>query len=166
MSSPSYEKVLDLLHSFHTAMLVTHVEDSGALRARPMEIAGVDDEGHVWFFTDGTSPKIDEIRQEQQVLLTFQKDHQKYLSFAGTARIVTDRAKIESLWKEPYRVWFPGGLENPDLALVRIIPEYADYWDNSGIQGGRYLYEAAKALIKGTTPDLSQSGIHGHVRTG
>ena len=152
MSSPAYEKVLDLLHSFHTAMLVTHAEDGGALRARPMEIASVDEAGQVWFFTDGTSPKTDEIRQEQQVLLTFQKDHQKYLSFAGTARIVTDRAKIELLWMETYRVWFPGGLENPDLALVCIIPDYADYWDNSGIQAVRYFYDCAKDLPAGTLP--------------
>ncbi len=79
------------------------------------------------------------------MILTFQKDHQKYLAITGTAHIVTDRAKIESLWKETYRVWFPEGVDNPKLTLLHIIPQYADYWDNSGIKGVRHLYEAGQA---------------------
>lgn len=163
MNTPCPEKVHELMQTFHTAMLVTHGgEDS--LRARPMEIALADPDCHVWFFTGRNSPKTREIRQDQHVLLTFQKDHQKYLSLSGAADLVTDRTMIESLWKEVYRVWFPDGVNDPDLTLVHIIPHHAEYWDNSGTQGVRYLYEAAKAYVTGTKADPTEGTQHGHVR--
>jgi len=162
MNPPPSDKVQELLQTFHTAMLVTHMGD-GTLHARPMEIALAGKDCHVWFFTGIDSPKTAEIRQDEEVLLTFQKDHQRYLSLSGTADLVTDRDTIASLWKEPYRVWFPEGVNDPDLALVHVIPAYAEYWDNSGTEGVRYLYEAAKAYLKGTTPSTGHAGAHGQV---
>ena len=146
-------------------MLVTH-GGMDSLHARPMEIASVGPNCQVWFFTDGASVKTEEIRQDQEVLLTFQKDHQKYLTLSGTAHLVHDRAKIRELWHEPFRVWFPGGVEDPSLTLVQIIPTHAEYWDNSGLQGVRYLYEAAKSYITGDKPDIPPGEIHGAVAIG
>ena len=162
MSPSSPERVHELLLSFHTAMLVTH-GGGDTLHARPMEIVHVSPDCHVWFFTDTDSPKTREIRQEDAVLLTFQKDHQKYLSMDGTADLVTDRALIESFWQEPFRVWFPEGINDPKLMLVHIIPHQAEYWDNSSLQGVRYLYEAAKAYVSGTQPKIEEGAQHGKV---
>lgn len=162
MSPPSPERVHELLLSFHTAMLITH-SGGGALHARPMEIAHVSPHCHVWFYTDTQSPKTREIRQEDSVLLTFQKDHQKYLSMDGTADLVTDRDLIKSFWQEPFRVWFPEGINDPNLMLVHIIPHQAEYWDNSSLQGVKYLYEAAKAYVSGTQPKMEEGAQHGKV---
>ena len=162
MTPPCPEKVHELLLSFHTAMLVTH-GGVDFLHARPMEIAHASPDCHVWFFTDTQSPKTREIRQEDSVLLTFQKDHQKYLSIAGTADLVTDRTLIQSFWKEPFRVWFPEGINDPNLMLMHIIPHHAEYWDNSSLQGVRYLYEAAKAYVSSTPPQIKEGDQHGKV---
>ena len=160
MPPPSPERVYELLLSFHTAMLVTHGGEDN-LHARPMEIAHVSADCHVWFFTDTQSSKTREIRQEDAVLLTFQKDHQKYLSMDGIADLVTDRALIESSWQEPFRVWFPKGINDPNLMLVHIIPHRAEYWDNSSLQGARYFYEAAKAYVYATQPEIEEGAQHG-----
>lgn len=162
MKTPTAEKVHDLLQSFHTAMLITHAAEDG-MHARPMEIAQAGPDCHVWFYTDGNSPKIHEIRHDQEVLLTFQKDHQKYLTLTGIAQLVTDRTMIEALWQEPYRVWFPEGVKDPNLTLVHIIPRHAEYWDNSGTQGVRYLWEATKAYLQGNKPEIPEGEIHGEV---
>ena len=162
MKTPSQEKVHELLQSFHTAMLITH-GSGDFMHARPMEIAHASPDCHVWFYTDVQSPKTREIRQEDSVLLTLQKDHQKYLAISGTADLVTDRATIQSFWKEPFRVWFPEGMDDPNLMLVHVIPHQAEYWDNSSLQGVRYLYEAAKAYVSGTTPEIEEGEIHGKV---
>ena len=162
MKNPSCEKVHELLLSFHTVMLVTH-GGADSLHARPMEIAHISPESHVWFYTDVQSPKTREIRQEDSVLLTFQKDHQKYLTIAGSADLVTDRRLLKAYWKEPFRVWFPEGVDDPNLMLIHIIPHEAEYWDNSSLEGVRYLYEAAKAYVSGTTPDIDGTEIHGKV---
>lgn len=165
MSSDPAEKVYSLLQTFHTAMLITHTAED-TMHARPMEIAKADAECHLWFFTDGTSPKSHEIRQDQQVLVTFQKDHQKYLSLTGLAQLVTDRSTIGSLWQEDYRVWFPNGVDDPNLTLVHVIPQFAEFWDNSGTQGIKYLYEATKAYLTRTTPDIDEGDQHGRVPLG
>lgn len=162
MKNPAPEKVAELLQSFHTAMLVTH-GGGDTLHARPMEIARTGPDCQVWCFTGSTSVKTEEIRQDQEVLLTFQRDHQKYLTLTGTAHLIRDREKMAELWQEPFRVWFPGGVQDPDLTLVQIIPRHAEYWDNSGLQGVRYLYEAAKAYVTGTKPEIPEGGIHGQV---
>lgn len=162
MKNPPSEKVHELLLSFHTAMLVTQ-SGTDALHARPMEIAHASPDCHIWFYTDVQSPKTREIRQEDSVLLTFQKDHQKYLTITGTADLVTDRTLLKAFWKEPFRVWFPEGVDDPNLMLIHVIPHQAEYWDNSSLQGVRYLYEAAKAYVSGTKPELEDTEIHGKV---
>ncbi len=161
-SSP-LQKIHALLKDFSTAMLVTHTDDH-PFHARPMEVAWVSPENHVWFFTSAKSAKVDEIQEDQDVLLTFQDDHQKYITLTGYAELITDREKMADLWKESYRVWFPGDLEDPNLLLVRVIPREAEYWDNSGTKGVRYLYEAAKAYLQGTTPEVEEGEVHGRVR--
>jgi len=162
MKPPTHEKVHELLQSFHTAMLITHA-GKDSMHARPMEIAHAGGDCDVWFYTDTHSPKTREIRQEDSILLTFQKDHQKYLTISGTADLVTDREKIKSFWKEPFRVWFPEGSDDPNLMLVHIVPKQAEFWDNSSLQGVRYLYEAAKAYVSGTKPEVDDGEIHGKV---
>ena len=36
---------------------------------------------------------------------------------------------MEELWDQLYRAWFPQGLEDLDLALLRVDVERAEYWD-------------------------------------
>lgn len=162
MQTATPEKIHSLLSDFSSAMLITSSE-SHPFHARPMEIAWLDPDCQVWFYTSRSSPKIGEIKQDDHALLTFQKDHSKYLTLTGTADIVTDRTRIEALWKESFRSWFPEGVADPDLVLVRIVPQTAEFWDNSGVQGLKYLYEATKARLKGTTPHIEEGEVHGVV---
>ena len=74
---------------------------------------------------------------------------------------VATRAKVAELWKEPFRVWFPGGREDPDIALIAVEPERAEYWDNSGFHKLQYLWEAAGAYVTGDTPKVEEGEQHG-----
>ena len=65
---------------------------------------------------------------------------------------VRRRALIERLWSEAWRVWFPGGKDDPSLCLIRVEAREAEYWDNAGTQGIKYVLEAVKAYAKGETP--------------
>ena len=56
------------------------------------------------------------------MLLVFQNDTSAYLSLRGKARVIEDMARIREYWKEPYRVWFPGGPSDSQLALVGVKP--------------------------------------------
>jgi general stress protein 26 len=104
-----------LLTQFSTAMLVTHGPE-GCLRARPMAVARIEDDSSVWFITSRDSPKTAEIKEDRGVLVVCQNDRSAYLSMCGQAELVRDQTKIDELWQELFKVWFPGGKEDPTLS--------------------------------------------------
>jgi general stress protein 26 len=110
-------------------MFVTHdgVEN---FHARPMAIAGIEKSCVIWFITNAGSGKVHEIENDTHVAVICQKDYAAYLSISGTASLVDDRAQIERLWNDSLTVWFPGGKDDPSIALIRVAPFAADYWDN------------------------------------
>jgi len=129
-----------------------------------MHIAKVEDEGPVWFFTGQSGRIVQEIQQEPNVLLIFQNENSAYLSLRGKARVVKDKARVLEVWKEVYKVWFPGGVDDPELALLAVDPINAEYWDNRGMNKLEYLFESAKACIKGHQPDVSNVDQHARVK--
>lgn len=162
MATTAEEKLRDLLQDFGVAMLVTRTLD-GQLRARPMALADVQPDGTVWLLTDRHSGKLDEISRDQHVNVTAQSST-KFLSISGTASPVDDRPKVAQLWKESWKVWFPGGKDDPSLVLIRIQGDTGEYWDNSGTSGIKYLIEAGKAYLTGTRPHVENDPkIHGKV---
>lgn len=148
------QDLVELVREFDTAMLVTETPE-GALRARPMAIARVEDQGDMWFVTSSDSPKVEEIRGHHAVNVTLQGKN-RFLSLSGQAWIVRDRAKIDELWSKAYEPYFPQGKDSPDLVLIRVQADHGEYWDFSGAQRLRYLYEAGKAWIRQQELDTSQ----------
>lgn len=152
MANTTDETFYETLDTFHTGMLVTHAA-GGALRARPMVLAGVDRaEDRLYFFTDLETPKVDEIRHDELVSVTFQSTS-AYLSISGTARILVDRPKVRSLWQDAFKVWFPQGPDHDSLALIELNGDSGEIWDTGGKATLRYLFEASKAFVRGESID-------------
>lgn len=140
----------ELIGSFDTAMLVTRTAE-GHLRSRPLAIAEQREDDGLYFATRIDSPKVQELEEERQVNVCMQ-DEKRFVSMSGTARVVRDRALIDRLWKAAWTIWFPNGKDDPALCLVLIEPEEAEYWDQGGTKGIRYLFRQAKGLVTGDTP--------------
>jgi len=149
------QHLFDVLKGFDTAMLVTHSSGNG-LHARPMAVAELRPGADMYFSTSLQSPKIAEISSNPAVAVTFQSRSQ-FASVYGNAYVVRDRALIERLWSEAWRVWFPGGKHDPSLCLIRVEAREAEYWDNAGTQGIKYVLEAVKAYAKGETPAVDNN---------
>ena len=155
-------KLHELVESFGLAMLVTHTAE-GQMRARPMAVAKAYENGSLWFATDKHSAKVEEIEQESHVAITMQ-DKTRFVSISGVASLRDDRAKLAELWKTEWKVWFPGGKDDPNIALLEVSGTRGEYWDNSGLSGLKYLIEAGKALLSGTRPEIENDPkIHGKV---
>jgi general stress protein 26 len=146
------EHLVELLRDFHTGMLVTMGQEGP--HARPMALAEVRDDATVTFSTSIGTAKVDEIARDATVLVTLQ-GKMKFVSLRGRATIDRDRSRIHRLWKEDWRIWYPGGKDDPQIALITVDPEAAEYWDNAGIKGAKFLYRAAKAYLQRTTPDTN-----------
>lgn len=153
----------ELLADFSVAMLVTRTA-GGDLRSRPMALAQIEPAGTLWFLTERDSEKMDEIARDNRVNISMQADS-KFVSVSGTVAAVEDRAKIDELWSETFKVWFPRGKDDPDLQLIRFDGTTGEYWDNSGLSGIKYLIEAGKAYLTGKRPDVENDPkVHAKVK--
>ena len=159
MNEGDLQRFVDLLKSFDTAMLVT--ERDSELRSRPMAIADRTDDGRVWFITNVESGKLEEMTETPQVNLAMQKDS-KFLSISGTIRATRDAKKVDELWNDVLNAWFPQGRNDPTLILLEVVPTYVEYWDQSGMEGVKFMFETAKSALTGKTVDEG-AGVHGKV---
>jgi general stress protein 26 len=146
--SEKREHLKELISDFRTAMLVTRTIDGG-LRSRPLAIADDRTGAALSFATAIDSAKVHELEADDQVNVAMQ-GKQRFVSVTGVARIERDRALIDRLWSEAWKPWFPGGKGDPSLCILTVEPTEASYWDNSGGEGVKYLFEMAKAFVTGT----------------
>jgi general stress protein 26 len=159
-SDPGMRKLADLIDATGIAMLTTE-EPDGSLRSRPLATLEMDSEGRLWFFTALSSGKVGEIDQHRKVNLSYANvAQQDYVSVSGRARLLRDRPKIQELWTAWVEPWFPNGPDDPDLALLEVTIDEAEYWDAPASRMRR-LFGLTKAM---TTGDTAQLGEHGKVR--
>ncbi len=144
------QKMWEMMKSISFAMLTT--EDDDNLRARPMVAAQSEFDGTLWFFTRASSHKVDEVNQDQRVGVTYaDPSKQDYVSLSGRAKLVRDKSAIDAHWGESMRTWFPKGKDDPDIALLKVDVNMAEYWDapNSTML---HAYGYLKAVVTGEAP--------------
>lgn len=153
------QKFWSMIKSTKYAMLTT-LEDDGTMRSRPMAVLSQQDfsDGCLWFFTPFKSAKTDTLQKphrsqdQRNVNVSFSDpSHQNYVSVSGVAEIFQDRAKAAQLWTEAMRTWFPKGLDDPQLALLRVRVMYGEYWDAPS-SAMVYAYGYLKSVITGEAP--------------
>ncbi|GGH05387.1 pyridoxamine 5'-phosphate oxidase family protein [Mucilaginibacter phyllosphaerae] len=149
----------DKVNEVKTAMLTTYTPEKG-FHSRPMGTADVDNEGNIWFFTNEYSPKASEISVENTVSLTYSdvKNH-TYLSVVAEAELVDDKAKMKELWNPFIQAFFPEGVDDPKLILLKVKPTDAEYWDSSS-SSMVVLFNMLKAVVGGKQYD---EGKHGKI---
>ncbi len=129
VSREGVERLRALLGGTRVAMLTT-MEPGGALRSRPMAVQEIDEEGEAWLITERASAKVEEVEREHHVNLSFLRPMRgRYVSVSGRATVVRDEAKLRQLWHPTLQVWFPDGLDQPDLCLLRVRIDKAETWD-------------------------------------
>jgi general stress protein 26 len=146
-------RVWDLMKKIGFAMLVTR--DGNRLRARPMSAHLERDENAIYFLTDARRHKDEEIARDPNVNLSFaDTGGQKYVSVTGTATVSNDRARIKQLFSTPAKAWWDSA-EDPNIRVLKITPDDAEYWDSPGSVIS-YVKMAA-AAVTGARPDLGDN---------
>ncbi len=163
MPTDSQKHLYDLVKHFETAMVITH-RPGGSVHARPMAVAQLEAGLDAYFATDVDSPKVAEIVADPRIAIAFQGKSEDAVIY-GRAAIVRDRDLIHKLWAESWRLWFPGGKDDPRICLVRIDAEEGEYWDRSGVEGLRFLFEGTKAILQGRQAQVDEDQrLHAHIR--
>ncbi|MBD2104980.1 pyridoxamine 5'-phosphate oxidase family protein [Leptolyngbya sp. FACHB-261] len=150
------KKLREMIKDIEYGMLTT-LDETGKLHSRPMSTNGhVEFDGDLWFFTYASSHKVVEVEQNHQVNVSFSAPNkQQYVSMSGTAQLVRDRNKLEQLWQPQLTAWFPKGLEEPDLGLLKVSVETAEYWDSPSSPVA-HAVSLISALTTGKPQDPSQ----------
>ena len=107
----------------------------------------VEDDGNLWFFTDVRSIKVEEVSAENKVHLVYaHPGKESYIDVWGKADVITDKKIIKDKWKPLVKAWFPNGVDDPNLALLKVQPNNIYYWDAETGKMVAFLKIAASAL--------------------
>lgn len=132
-------QLAELIRDVEVAMFTTTGVD-GRLYSRPLATQQVAFGGDLWFVITADSPKVAEIALDPRVNVAYASPSKNtYVSVSGCARVVDDRAKIEELWSPAMKLFFPGGKEDPNLRLIHVRADSAEYWDGPGTLLGKAL---------------------------
>ncbi|MDQ2698025.1 MAG: pyridoxamine 5'-phosphate oxidase family protein [Actinomycetota bacterium] len=154
MEQEEHTRIVDLVTAADIA-LVTTIGADGQLHSRPLAVLQDDFSDRVWFIVERTTEKAAEIAAHPRVNVSFASGS-GYLSLAGTARILSDDALIDQLWNPALEAWFEGGRDNPDLAVLEVTGDTAEYWAKTE-SGVFSLMKAVKALVTGEQPDIGEN---------
>jgi general stress protein 26 len=151
------QKFRDLAEVVNICMFTT-IDNELNIMSRPMWTAEIDDEGNVWFFTNEFSEKIQEVSKDNLVNLIYSHPGKNiYLNAKGTCSVIIDRKKMEELWKPSMKTWFPNGLEDSKICLVKVVTENAYYWNTSSSKMSLF-FQTIKALAKGEKYKEEETG--------
>ncbi|TFZ46149.1 general stress protein [Stenotrophomonas maltophilia] len=132
-------QLAELIKDVEVAMFTTTGVD-GRLYSRPLATQQVTFDGDLWFVITADSPKVAEIALDPHVNVAYASPSKNtYVSVAGRAGIVDDREKIEELWSPAMKLFFPGGKDDPNLRLIHVRADSAEYWNGPGTLLGKAL---------------------------
>jgi general stress protein 26 len=97
---------------------------------RPMATIEVEENGTLWFFTDVRSIKVEEVTADPMAHLVYaHPGKESYLDVWGQGSVVTDKQALKDKWSPLVKAWFPNGVDDPNLALLKVTPQEVYYWN-------------------------------------
>ncbi len=156
------EELYELIDGMEIAMMTTRRPD-GRLVTRPMDTQAHDPSGDLWFVTDVSAHKVDELESDPNVCLGYYRDGNKeWVSVSGTARLTQDRRRIRELYKADWAAWFrdeggdrDGGPDDPRLALIEVEVDSVHYMKAKHTRPVQ-LFEIARGIVTGSRPDVGR----------
>jgi general stress protein 26 len=129
-----------------TCMLITRDVD-GRMHVRPMTTQRADEDGILWMFIAADSELAGEVAANPDVLITYaDTGDSAYVVVRGHATVLRDPEKAKEMWSKLAEAWFPGGHDDPNLALLRITMSSAEQWEPPAGKVMQFLEIAAAAL--------------------
>ena len=156
------DELYGLIDGIEIAMMTTRRPD-GRLVSRPMDTQERGPDGDLWFVTDGSADKVDELEFDPNVCLSYYRDgNSEWVSVSGTARLSRDRQRIRELYKPDWKAWFgdeggdrDGGPDDPRLTLIAVDAESVHYMKAKHTKPVQ-LFEIARGVVTGSRPDVGR----------
>ena len=125
------DKLWALIKDARIAMFTTRQPD-GRLRSCPLTMRsnpGID-QFFLLFLAPRTCESVADLQQDTSVSIAYSdpKDG-TYVTVSGSACLVEDMARRKNLLSEGAEIGLVNGIEEEDLALIRVRVTQAEYWD-------------------------------------
>lgn len=78
-----------------------------------------------------SSDVAEQVSKDQEVNAAFSND-KSWVSLSGKANLVTDVAKKKELWNSAVAAFFRQEPESPEVVLIQLKSDSAQYWENPG----------------------------------
>lgn len=152
--SENYDKFWELLEGIKVCMAVTLDDDQ--LVSRPLSGQTNRDENSIYFVTKISEQENGEIKYPKKINLSYiHPDMPACVSVSGHVHLLNDRAKLEEIWDNHAKLWFPKGIDDPEVALLKVIPDQATYW-NISTSMIEVIWEFAKSRITQNQPRIGE----------
>ncbi len=124
------KKLRGLTKNIKFCMLTT-VDETGVLRSRPTTIQKMDINGDLYIVIGRNTGAATAVEHNHCVNASFANEcGDVAVSVYGRAKLIGDRQKMAELWEPIFQLRFPQGLDDPNLALMKIEVESAEHWDS------------------------------------
>ena len=138
--------------------MLTHRHADGSLHAHPltMQNRSLDEQGLLYFFVARPTEVGQRLRTDGKVNVSFVDPAKDiYVSIAGHASVNEDLAMKQRLFNALNKAWFPGGADDPNLELVEVAIQHAEYWN---VKEGKttQLLKMARAAVSGHPPEIGE----------
>lgn len=156
-ASEDHQTLWNMIHDIRYGML-THRHAGGMMHSCPLTTLNKspDDKPVLYFFISRKSEMASALAADANVNVSYaHPGDDRYVSVSGTAAIAEDQAQKEALWSPVAKAWFPGGVNDVDLALLEVSIHHAEYWDVSESKMVQ-LAKMATAALTGKPPELGE----------
>ena len=152
-SNNDHAKLWELIKDTKFGMLVQREAD-GSLHSHPLttQNKSLDGDATLYFFIGKTSQIASRAAQDPSVNVAYaDTGDDSYVSVAGHAALLNDQAKKEALFTDMAKAWFPKGASDPNLALLAVSIDSAEYWDVDDSKMVQ-IFKMMKAAVTGKPP--------------
>ncbi len=156
LTKEQHIKAIDaIISSVKFAMLTTITAD-GHLHACPMTTKQATlADGKIWFIGHKQTETVADIEKRHQVNVAYGSKDKDYVSINGTATLVNDQVKLDELWSELDGAFFAEGRDDPNVQLICVEINGAQYWQSPNALVG--LFKMATAVISDGTSDMGKT---------
>lgn len=149
----SHDTLWKLIKDIKFGML-THRAANGTMHAHPLTTQNkdIDEQSQLYFFIPHDGELCQRLQVEKQVNVNYaDPGADSYVSVSGSASFIDDVARKKALWSKMVEAWFPDGPTDPNVALLAIKIDHAEYWDVKESKLTQ-LFKMARSSITGNPP--------------
>ncbi len=154
-----HARLWELIKDTRFGMFTHRHGDDGLLHSHPLttQNRSVDEDATLYFFVPKDGVIAQHLPHDDAVNVAYANpDDDSYVSVAGRAALVDDDAMKRALFNSAAKAWFPAGADDPNLGLLAVRIESAEFWDVTESKVSQLLKIARAALTGDGRPQLGE----------